>query len=151
MTTSPTFPSALHAARAALRLTQRELGAALGITGRTLARWEQGDVGLGPAEHRLVIQVLAERDREQARRLAASLGGHLEDYGVAPPPPAATSATEAANMALYAASELADVSPGRLRAAVMELFERLRELGLGLDEAREALERPASRRGLTRP
>lgn len=149
MSPAPAFARTLHAVRQALRLTQTELATDLGITARTLMRWEQGHVVLGQAEQRLIIQVLAKRDAQQASKLAASLQGTLEDYGVTlPPAPSKAAPRQAANLALYEAAEAADLSPARLRAATLDLLARLDAQGISLTDAQSLLSEgtPAKRR-----
>ena len=138
------FGLALRRVRDALRLSQPQFGARLGVSRRTLTRWEIHDE-LPPGPRRLHVALSFPDVPVHLRTaLARSMG---IDEAVVAPPPAPTpgppgvdharqplSAHEAATVdaAFLALCERADVAPGRLRAALVAFLERAAASGLPL-------------------
>jgi DNA-binding XRE family transcriptional regulator len=140
--TSAEFGLTLRRVRDALRLSQPEFGARLGVSRRTLTRWECHDE-LPPPPRRLHVALsFPDVPVELRVRLARSMG--IDEALVAPPPapapagvgagaprlPRSAADAAAVDSAFLALCERADVAPGRLRAALAAFLERAGAAGL---------------------
>jgi DNA-binding XRE family transcriptional regulator len=128
------FSQALFDARAHCKLTQAELGAHLGLTERTIHRWESGVRRPNDRELAHVVRKLHQLAPAHAARIAGTLGTTLEACGIAAPSQSVAH-RHALEAAICAAAEELDVSPRRFRPAVAALLARLREARLTIDEA----------------
>ncbi len=149
---SESFGLALSALRAALKLSQDDFGARLGVSRRTLSRWEIHDelppVGQrkhiatsfpdAPAELRAALV----RSLELDARFVASLLAP-----VPAPAPAIAAAPSVATLdgALLDLCERVDVAPGGMRVALVEFLRRAEALGLSLQATRTAIEPKATK------
>jgi transcriptional regulator with XRE-family HTH domain len=135
-TPKPKIGAVLAAGRRQLRLTQDEVGAHLGVSGRTIHRWETDQRRPRPRELPHLLRRLHELSPPLAARLASATGVALEAAGIAP----AVSASDVAqrnalDAAICAAAEELDVSPRRLRPGVAALLARLREARVSIEDA----------------
>ena len=157
---SPGFGQALYAVRDALRMSQDAFGARLGVSRRTLTRWEIHDE-LPPLGQRKHIAT-SFPDVPAPLRAALVRALQLDDPFVAsltPPAPAAPAAlAEAASVdaAFLDLCERLDLSPARLRLPLVEFVRRAEASGLSLAAIRARLEPktttgPARRRGGAAP
>jgi transcriptional regulator with XRE-family HTH domain len=158
-------------ARIALRLSQRELGALVGVSMRTAHRWEGGASQPDGRElGRLALAVLP-TDRELAAQIAACAGTTLDALSppeapvAAPPPVFAAAAPMIAPRAFPPVTLLVDsilVSAGdaaeeqgiasiprpAMRRILGAAIARTRDLGLSLEEVHGALSAGAAPRAL---
>ena len=65
--------------------SQRQLGEALGISKRTVLRWEGGQSTPGDFQVAAMARLAYPRDKALARELAAALGKNLVDLGIEAP------------------------------------------------------------------
>ncbi len=143
---SLSFGHALQAVRASLGLSQGALGVRLGVSRRTLTRWEIHDE-LPPIPQR---KHLATSFPDVPGELAEALARAMElDEGFVASVAAARAASSgvppmpspgALDGALLELCESADVAPGRLRPALVGFLRRAEALGLSLPSTRMALE-----------
>lgn len=133
---SPVMPSPpavlLKDIRTRLGLTQRTLGQRLGVTTRTINRWETGDTEVPANAVPRAIALLRARDAAAADRIAieAKLPGALAQEE-------ARKAT--VDHAVYAAADALDVSPRRAREVLSVFLTHLVAAGLGAADARARL------------
>jgi DNA-binding XRE family transcriptional regulator len=140
---SRAFAIALRALRDSLDESQGTFGARLGVTQRTMTRWEV-DGELPPlAQRKHLATVLGGARPDLVAPLHAALGLPADFVQMLAPAPMASAApvsTDAARAALDTAvatmAEDLDVGPRKLRAAVVELLRCLQETGLPLEAAR---------------
>jgi DNA-binding XRE family transcriptional regulator len=141
---SEAFGSALSAVRAALGLSQGVVGARLGVSRRTLTRWEvYGELPpVGQRKH--IATSFPDAPRELRAELVRSLAlgdgfvVTLLEPPLPPPPPGAL------NGAFFELCERLDVGPARVRAALVEFLRRAESSGFSLAAARAQLE-PAAK------
>lgn len=118
--------------RGRLGLTQRALGQRLGVTTRTVNRWETGGTEVPASAVPRAIALLRARDPGAADRLAveAKLPGAL----------AQEEARRAAlEHAVYAAADALDVSPRRAREVLSVFLTHVVAAGMGAADARARL------------
>jgi transcriptional regulator with XRE-family HTH domain len=138
-----TLGQLLRDARAKLGLEQRELAERMGVSGRTLGRWEQDEGTPSRRQLDTVVRTFAVLDGDTWRTIVAGLGMSIEaalDACPAQRPlPRATDAQARAALdaAVRRCAEDADVSPRRLRAALATLLAEVDRLGLDAAHARE--------------
>jgi transcriptional regulator with XRE-family HTH domain len=130
MARGKSFGRALARARASARMTQTDLGRAIGRSQRTIARWEEGTTKTRPSDRDKLAHALAAVD--------ARTGAWIREQWGLPPLPAtgpslADRKRELAWM-IYAAADEADVSPKRLRAAIADVAARAAAAGISMDE-----------------
>lgn len=137
--------------RDALIFSQRKLGEALGVSKRTVLRWEGGQAT--PTDLRVadMARLVYPRDRALARELAAALGKTLVDLGLeAPLPPLPSPGPKRpaspylVDSVVCVAAEAAPMLPQAMRVALLAGIERMMALELSPAEVVEAL-RPASK------
>ena len=146
------FGLALQAVRAALGLSQEDFGARLGVSRRTLTRWEIHDELPPVGQRKHLATSFPDAPAELRAALVRSLG--LGDafvaslQAMAPSRAAATAQQPAVSLdgALLELCERVDVAPGRLRAALVDFLRRAEAGGLSLQATRAALERVARSR-----
>jgi hypothetical protein len=130
-------------AQFALGCTQKSLAELLGVSARTMMRWQSGRT----TATRLVMTQLAPlvypRDAALAAQLATAGGTTLEALGIvapAPPPAPAAPARPAPttrhllDAVVCAAGDAVDVPVRALRPALFAAFVRAKDLGLGVDD-----------------
>ncbi len=139
----------------ALPMLQVNMAPFLGVSTRTMRRWTDGGVHLGPTALVKLATAVHLKDPALAARIAAVHGETLEGLGVVrpPPPPSAAPAPAApsapvrdlkaerllADALVCTAAEVADVSPRAMRPALVAALGRAREAGLVTIEAAQAL------------
>jgi len=133
--------SSLMALRVALRLSKTELGARLGVSRKTIARWENdGEMPpIGQRKH--VATSFPDAPPHLHAALVRALG--LDPSfaaSLAPSSPAPSNAASVVDGAFLALCERADASPVRMRAALLDFLRRAEEGGLSLASTRALLE-----------
>jgi DNA-binding XRE family transcriptional regulator len=142
--------------RSAFLYSQTQLGEAIGVSKRTVLRWEGG--GSSPSDFQVaaMARLVYPRDREIARELAAALGKSLVDLDIeapAPPPPPPLPAPVGpkrpspaylADSVVCVAAETASILPQAMRAPLLAAAERMVALELSAADLVEAL-RPTSK------
>ena len=161
--------SVLVDARYALRMTQREIGEAVGVSQRTAVRWDAGQAVPGKHNWIKLAELLAPVDLALAEEAAAHADETLASLGLAPsplppplhqPPPPGASATPSTratasspsaaapaavapehlvDAVVCAVAELMDTSPRPLRPLLYAAFKKAREVGLSVEAAEKAL------------
>jgi transcriptional regulator with XRE-family HTH domain len=118
--------------RARLHLTQRALAQKLGVTTRTVNRWETGGTEAPASVVPRAVALLRARDPGAADRLAieAKLPGALAQE---------EARRVALDHAVYAAADALDVSPRRAREVLALFLTHLVAAGLGAADARARL------------
>ncbi len=124
----------LRRARGALGLDKAGFAAELGVSRKTLHRWETVAPNLDPRGWTR----LAEAVRPENPSLAAKLAVHGTAPS-APQPARATGTEDLVALVVYAAAEAAALPPQAVRPAVHAAFARAIALGLGLHHVRDAL------------
>jgi DNA-binding XRE family transcriptional regulator len=138
--------------RSAFIYSQRQLGEALGISKRTVLRWEGGQSTPSDVQVAAMARLAYPRDRVLASELAAALGKSLVDLGIevpAPSPPLPVGSKRPATPYLVdsvvcAAAEAAAILPQAMRAPLLAAVERMVALELSPADVVEAL-KPASK------
>ena len=136
-------------ARHALTLNQRTLGELLGLSRRTIQRWDSAQAEPSPWDLERIAIAVHPRDPELAARLAAEAGTTLVKLGlVAPiqqPPSVVTSAPPPAppphltDVVVCAAAEELNVAPQAVRPVLLAAFRRAREVGLRVEDVERTL------------
>jgi hypothetical protein len=140
-------------ARKVLNLNQRTLGELLGLSRRTIQRWDAQQTAPAPSDIGRLAIAVHPRDPKLAAQLAAEAGTTLDALGLIapsppppplpPPPPAPAHLTD---VVVCAAAEALSVPPQTVRPPLLAAFRRARELGLSVDDVertlRAVLERP---------
>ena len=133
-------------ARAALRLTQKQMGDALNATQRTIARWEATGPRHDPGFAYLAQRVFA-ADPELAAHLAQAGGTTLAALGLATRSGdvaasrvnASVQVAHLADSVVCAAAEAASTTPQVVRPALAAALARAAALGLDMTTLRAAL------------
>ena len=130
---SEDFGLALRRVREALHLPQDAFGARLGVSRRTLTRWEaHGELPpIGQRKH--LATSVPDVPSELRAALVRSLG--LDDSFVA------AVAAPRPDGAFLELSERLDVPPARLRPALVEFLRRVEAMGLSLPATRDGIAR----------
>jgi transcriptional regulator with XRE-family HTH domain len=126
----------IREARSAVRLSQRELGARLGVIGRTVLRWEAGEFAPPARVREALLAALVDAGTPLVDALASALG--MDEHRAA-----RAAAIEAA---LREAGEIADAKPSGIRAAIAHVLARAQEHGVGIAELAERVA-PRRRKG----
>lgn len=132
--------SALRACRLALEHRQHEFAAHIGVSRRTLSRWEFDDQQPPMAERERVMTWVADAPPHLVRALANAWG--IATPPQAMPPPVATPTATPTDLegVVFKGAEDLDVSPRRLRAVLIDLLNETERLQLAPRAAREQLE-----------
>ncbi len=144
---SGSFGLALQAVRAALGLSQEDFGARLGVSRRTLTRWEVHDELPPVGQRKHIATSFPDAPAELRAALIRSLElgepfvASLTAAGPSGAAPVATQAPVSLDGALLELCERVDVAPGRLRVALADFLRRAEAAGLSLQATRAALER----------
>ena len=133
----------LKLARVRLRATQSTLGAQLGVHAQTVSKWEFGR-RLPTHEHlQMLARLVHPVDPDLAAAIAASMGQNLIGLGLATAPvaaaPSGADAKRTADAVLCAAAESMDLSPVRLRGALLAAIDEALAAGLTLEGLRDGL------------
>jgi transcriptional regulator with XRE-family HTH domain len=140
----------LRELRGDLRLSQRELGARLGVSRISLSRLEQDMVPSEAFAHLLAAKIAAV-DARAGERAARALGVRIVAPPVQAPAPVAkiepppVDARVALDAALHAAAEAGDVSARAVRVACVQVLVEAKRLGLSIDQAADLLARATRR------
>jgi DNA-binding XRE family transcriptional regulator len=140
------FGLALQAVRAALGLPQDVFGARLGVSRRTLTRWEVHDELPPVGQRKHIATSFPDVAPELRATLVRSL--QLDDRfvsslaapGPARSPAAPTAPAAALDGAFLQLCERVDLAPGRLRGALAEFLRRAEAMGLSLQATCAELE-----------
>jgi transcriptional regulator with XRE-family HTH domain len=129
--------------REALRMTQDQLGEALGASLRTVQRWDAGDASPNIVQVRTLAQLVFPKNRALAAELADVASETLESLGLARPGASPTALRGALiDAILCAAADAMGARPSAARAGLVAAFARARELGVGVDELEARLKEP---------
>jgi DNA-binding XRE family transcriptional regulator len=151
-------PELLIAVQNALGKTQETLGQLLGVSRRTMTRWQGGSNSPPIESWALLARHVHGADAALAERIASEMGETLVSLGIVPPPPAAKPAPAAAALPprphppigdlvdsiVCAAAEAVSTTPQSIRPALLAAFDRTASIQLTVDAVRAAL-RSASR------
>jgi hypothetical protein len=140
----------LSLAEDALAIARDDFASMLGVSKRTIMRWEQSDGG--GADFRLLARKVFPMDPALAARLAAQDDETLESLGLGLPSPTSPAAApgaasprftraHAVDAIVCVAAEAGDLPPRAVRATLVAAFARARELGLSVTEVEEGLKR----------
>jgi transcriptional regulator with XRE-family HTH domain len=133
--TNEAFGTALANLRHALHLSQDELGARLGVSRRTLTRWEvHGELPpIGQRKH--LATAFPDAPPKLVADLIRTLGLGAE-FAVRIPGASSPNVDPAlVDEAFFSMAEQLDIGPKRLREALIAFLGRLREGGLTIDAA----------------
>jgi hypothetical protein len=145
---SPTLShgSLLHRAQVALHMNQRELGAFLGLSARTIGRWHARGGGLYPTACEQLARAVHPRDVALAAELATHAGTSLVALGLEKPPAPSVVRGDArplpahlADSILCVAAEAGETTPKAMRPALVAAFERALALGMNAEEVLSAM------------
>jgi len=155
---SERLPALLVEAQHTLLYSQTELGELVGVSRRTVWRWQGGQSSPDQRELLIIIRKVHAIDAPLAARLAAARGGTLESLGVVPPKalekptekpdPLADPIQRRAfvDAVVCAAAEAVDVSPRVARRVLAIAVARARETGVSLDVLGETLARRVAKK-----
>ncbi|MGH7293278.1 MAG: helix-turn-helix transcriptional regulator [Polyangiaceae bacterium] len=146
--------------RFALGMTQLEMGDAMGVSHRTVLRWENGSSVPVDDQVATLSTLVREVSDELADEMLEARGMRLPPAPESPPPPqdappppppaapppAAPSPLaprDAVDVVVYAAAEAMDASPRAVRLALAAAFARAEELGLSVEAVARSL-RPSA-------
>jgi transcriptional regulator with XRE-family HTH domain len=128
-------------ARRALGLNQRETALLLGISKRTVQRWDAGRAAPYSHDYCALATAVFPHDQGLAARLAQLGGTTLEALGVAVQPPSKQGPTMEYLMdtLVSVAAVAGDSKPAAIRPAVAAAFTFARQFGLSLETVESAL------------
>jgi hypothetical protein len=144
--TTTTRKGLLVLAQFALHKTQKTLGEALGVSMRTMSRWQGGRTAPGPDVYVKLARMVYPHDKELAAQLAQTAGTTVDALGLVPPPPPPAPAPpplpskpapllrHLVDSVVCAAGAAVDVPIRDLRRAHVASLTRAKELGLNVDE-----------------
>jgi len=146
-------PGLLTKAQQALGTSQQGLGKLLGVSRRTMVRWQGGRGGPSYDTWLVLVRHVYRASRPAAAEIAQELGATLVSLGLeAPPAPVDPSAPPAGaplraapavgdlvDSIVCAAAEAIAASPQAVRPALLAAFERAASVGLAVDDVRAAL------------
>ena len=134
------FGSALSAVRNALGLSQDVFGARLGVSRRTLTRWEIHNELPPVGQRKHIATSFPDAPVELRAALVRSLELGERFVVSFAAPRAAPPAPGTLDGAFLELCERVDVAPGRLRGALVGFLRRAEASGLSLEETRAQLE-----------
>ena len=151
-------PGLLSRASSALGMSQEAFGRLLGVSRRTMVRWQGGRHGPPFQDWIAIVRHVHPRNAALAAEIAQELGETLVSLGVeAPPAPVMQVAPaempparpvpplgDLVDSIVCAAAEAIAATPQAVRPALLAAFERAASVGLGVDDVRGAL-RPAAK------
>jgi transcriptional regulator with XRE-family HTH domain len=120
-----------------LRMLQNQLASFLGVSDRTMRRWQSGGARLLPSTLHRLVHALHPKDPALAARFAAAHGRDLEVLLRLPAPAEATQRVHEriGDVLLRNAARAAGVPPRAMRAALQQLHVESSHAGLSLEEA----------------
>lgn len=120
----------------ALRMLQVHFAKFLGVSDRTMRRWQSNGVHLDPRTLHTLVAAVHPKDAVLATRIAAVHGRILED-ALRPLPPARDPEADRrlADALVLAAAQRANLPPPAMRAALITAFDGALSAGLTIDEA----------------
>jgi len=142
-------------ARRVLSLNQRTLAEFLGLSSRTVQRWDARQSLPTHSDLHKLAHAVHPLDPELAARLAKAGSSSLEEVGIARPPessPPAARAYDLAHLAdgvVCAAADSMSLTPNAIRPALVAAFRRARQMHLTVEDMENALspkEQPAERK-----
>ena len=128
--------AAVRRARKLLGLAQKDLGAALGLQGLSVSRWETARVGVPLPHRRALVSLLAARDPKAAGALAKDLGVVDPGTGARRDPKARRAELDAV---VLRTAEALDVVPSLARRTAIEVIQRLARIDMSPREAMSLL------------
>jgi transcriptional regulator with XRE-family HTH domain len=135
--------SLLLQSRMALGLTQQAFGDIVGLTKRTIQRWEERGATLTPLEVEALAQALNPVRPDLAAEIAAAADTTLERLGIAPAEARSSMASsDPVESVVRAAADVMRVTPDAIRPAIAAAFARASEVGLDVQAVAEILKQP---------
>jgi transcriptional regulator with XRE-family HTH domain len=128
---------AIAAARMELRWTQEELGRHLGVSEKTISRWELGEVKPRIGDRPRLVEALAAASPQAIAQMRAAFG--MAAAAAPAAPQAHAHARLALEAALFALAEAADCSPRAVRAGAFAFLSHLELSGIRVEDARALL------------
>jgi transcriptional regulator with XRE-family HTH domain len=126
--------------RLALGLSQQEFAALVGVTKRTLMRWEERGTVLLPPQATALARALNGVRPDLAVQVAASVGATLPKLGVVPAADSSpTTISDPVDSVVRAAASVMGCAPNDIRGAVAAAFAQAREIGLDVEDVVEKL------------
>jgi DNA-binding XRE family transcriptional regulator len=138
--------------RAVLGMSQGELGDALGVSRRTIIRWQRGHTYPVPAQALQLADLVREEDDDLADELIAAIGideptqpeADIAQPAVAseavvtspapPPEPTGPAPVHAIDSIVCVAADAASLVPRAMRPALLAAFTRAMEMGYTLEQ-----------------
>ena len=135
-----------------LGMSQGELGDALGVSRRTIIRWQRGHTSPAPTQVKQLADLVRDEDDELADELLAQIGIEpvappaaeaassamavaAPTAAPAPPPePPGPAPAHAIDSIVCVAADAANLVPRAMRPALAAAFTRAMELGLTLEQ-----------------
>jgi DNA-binding XRE family transcriptional regulator len=150
----PNPPGLLLEVQRALGLSQREVGELIGVSRRTMVRWNNGGMGPIASEWCELARHVYPVDAVLAATLAKQAGETLESLRLVAPPaspplllplPKAPTVTNSdlVDLAVLSAAEALSMPPQAVRPALVAAVDRMTACGLTLEAAREVMHPPA--------
>jgi DNA-binding XRE family transcriptional regulator len=145
------FAARLEEWRKSDNSTQDAMASALGISRKTYVLLESGRWVPGARQQHHMVHTLHRFDPALAVAYAALYDTEVEDWGVAPPAPAAPPkldpqhARPAYDAAVYAAAEEHDLPAQTLRPVLAAVLAALRQAGMSLEQAAEVAKEAAAK------
>ncbi len=127
--------------RMALRLTQEDFGNILGVTKRTVQRWEERGALLIDSQIEALARAVYPAEPDLAAEVAAARGTTLDRLGVVPSADGTTTpnARDAIDSIVRAAAEAVGLASEAIRPAVAAAFLRAGEVGLDVKSVVDGL------------
>jgi hypothetical protein len=142
----------LQRVQGALGISQRKIGDLLGVSRRSIIRWQRGGATLSPTKWETLARACYPRDRDIAVQCAAYASQTLQSLGLEQPVPPASAAAPApsprpppsarhlADSVVCAAAEAMQLTPQAMRPGVFAAFERAAALGMTATEVLGAMQ-----------
>jgi transcriptional regulator with XRE-family HTH domain len=148
----------LFRARQSVGMSQAAFGDSLGVSKRTVSRWETGGATLSPFQACQLARMVYPKDTALAAEVAAAASESLESLGLVvrapaplnPPPSPVLPPRLVVDAVVCVAADALGAAPSTVRAALYAAFKRASELRLSVDEVEKALA-PLAPTKATRP
>jgi hypothetical protein len=128
--------------RMALGLTQQEFGEIVGLTKRTIQRWEERGATLIPSEIEALARALHPVRPDLAEQIVATVATTLDRLGIVPAGATSPMAmSDPIASVVRAAADVMGVPPDAIRPAIAAAFVRAHEVGLDVRAVAEKLGR----------
>jgi DNA-binding XRE family transcriptional regulator len=148
-------PELLERAREALSKTQQTLGELLGVSRRTVQRWQAGNGHPTIQQWAFLARQTHAVDEHLAARIAAEMGETLVSLRIVEPPPLpepsarpvgppprpAASLSDLVDSIVCAAAEAGATTPQSIRQPLLAAFTRAASVSLTVEEVRGTLAR----------